>query len=105
MVVMEVRKVDGTRYPPASIHSLLCGLQRYMRRTNDSFVNIFDKNDVRFRGLRGTMETVFQSLRQEGIGAEVQHIELMKRRIVCGHLEYLETDPQKVSFEVFFLEW
>ena len=71
---MEVRKVDGTRYPPASIHLLLCGLQRYMCRTNDSFVTIFDKNDVRFRGLHGTMEAVFQSLHQEGIRAEVQLI-------------------------------
>ena len=50
LFLMEVRKVDGTRYPPASIHLLLCGLQRYMRRTSDSLVNICDKNDVRFQG-------------------------------------------------------
>ena len=31
LFVMEVRKVDGSRYPPTSIHLILCGLQRYMR--------------------------------------------------------------------------
>ena len=48
LFVMEVRKGDGTRYPPSSIHLILCGLQRYMRRNNASPVNIFDKQDVHF---------------------------------------------------------
>ena len=56
LFVLEVRKSDGTQYPPQSI---LCGLQRYMRRNNAHPVSIFDKSDVLFRGLRGTMESLY----------------------------------------------
>ncbi len=44
-----------------------------MRRNNASPVNVFDKHDVRFRGLRGTMESVYQTLHQKGVGVEVRH--------------------------------
>ena len=46
--VMEVLKVDGSRYPPSSIHLILCALQCYMHRNNYSPVNVFDKQDVCF---------------------------------------------------------
>ena len=58
LFMMEVRKVDGSRYPPLLLHLILCGLQRYMRQNNDSPVNVFNKQDVRSRGLRGTIESV-----------------------------------------------
>ena len=48
LFVMEVRKLDGSPYPPSTIHLILCGLQRFMRRSNVSPVNIFNKHDVRF---------------------------------------------------------
>ena len=65
LFVMEVRKVDGSCYPPLLIHLILCGLQCYMRRNNDLSVNVFDKQDLCFRGLRGTVESVYQSLHKE----------------------------------------
>ena len=47
---------------------LLCGLQQIMRK------DIFDKKDVyRFRNFHGTMESVFQSLHSEGVGAVRKH--------------------------------
>ena len=76
LFVLEVRKSDGSKYSPQSIHLILCGLQRYMRRTNATPVSLFDKHDVRFRRLRETMETVYQSLHNDGIGAEVRHAPL-----------------------------
>ena len=63
--MLEVRKSDGTQYPPQSIHLILCGLQRYIRRNNAH--PIFDKSDVLFRGLRGTMESMHQNV-------QVQHV-------------------------------
>ena len=50
-----------------------------MRRNNRCPFDIFDKKDVHFRGFHGTMESVFQSLHSEGIGAEVKHIPLITK--------------------------
>jgi len=49
LFTIEVRKKDSTKYPPASIHLLLCGLQHIMRHNNRQPFNIFDKRDVQFR--------------------------------------------------------
>ena len=45
------------KYPPATIHLILCGLQHIMRRNNSHPFDIFNKKDVRFRRFHGTMET------------------------------------------------
>ena len=57
-------KKDVTKYPPASIHLLLCGLQRIKHCKNRQPFDIFDKRDARFRDFHGTMESVFQSLHE-----------------------------------------
>lgn len=77
LFTIETRKKDGSKYPPASVHLLLCGLQRIMRRNNHQPFDIFAKRDVQLRGLHGTMESVFQSLHSEGVGAEIKHIPLI----------------------------
>ena len=79
LFTIEVQKKDGSKYPPASIYLLLCGLQRVMRRNNRCPFDIFNKKDVRFRGFHGTMESVFQLLYSKGIGAEVKHISLITK--------------------------
>ena len=73
LFTIEVRRKDGSEYPPATIHMLLCGLQRIMRRESDRPFEIFAKDDVRFRNFRGTMESVFQQLHKKGVGAVVKH--------------------------------
>ena len=77
LFVMEVRKKDGTEYPPATIHLLLCGLQRIMRRQNSHPFDIFAKKDVRFRAFRGTMESVFHNLHCKGVGANSKHVQVI----------------------------
>ena len=77
-----------------------------MRRNNRCPFDIFDKKDVRFLGFHGTMESVFQSLHSEGIGAEVKHIPLITKeeeammweKGVLGDLT-----PQALVRSVFFL--
>ncbi len=106
LFVAEVRKVDGSRYPPKTIHSLLCGLQRHFRRSSSSRVSMFDKSDVRFRSLRNTMEVVFQSLHEEGIGVEVRHVSIIteeeeERLWQLGVLG--DTSPKTLVHSVFFL--
>ena len=46
LFIMEVCKKDGTEYPPAMIHLLLCSLQRIMRRQNSHHFDIFAKKDI-----------------------------------------------------------
>ena len=55
LFTIEVQKKDGSKYPPASIHLVLCGLQRIMCCNNHCPFDIFDKKDVCFRGFHGTM--------------------------------------------------
>ena len=106
LFVSEVRKSDGTKYPPQTIHLILCGLQRYMRRHNAAPVSIFDKTDVRFRGLQGTTESVYQTLHEEGLGVEVKHASV----ITADDEEKLwesktlgDYDPHVLLRTVFFL--
>ena len=73
LFTIEVRRKDGSEYPPATIHMLLCGLQHVMRCENKNPLDIFAKNDVRLRRFHGTMETVFQELHKKGVGAAVKH--------------------------------
>ena len=70
---IEVRRKDGSEYPPATIHMLLCGLQRIMQRESEQLFEIFAKGDVHFRNLHGTMESMFQQLHKKGVGAMVKH--------------------------------
>ena len=43
-----------------------------MCRNNRQLFDIFDKRDVWFRDFHGMMESVFQSLHNEGVGAEIK---------------------------------
>ena len=75
---IEVRKKDGERYPPATIHMLSCALQRIMRRCNKQPFDIFAKKDVRFRQFNGTMETV----------AKVTTVFALQEQLVCTNMEF-----------------
>jgi len=106
LFVIELRKKDGSKYPPASIHLILCGLQRIIRRNNSHPFDIFDKKDVCFRDFRGTMETTYQDLHKEGIGVEIKHapiisgdeeVILWERKILGCH------SPTALVRAVFFL--
>ena len=69
LFVLETRREDGKPYPPATIRSLLSGLNR-MLRANKAPFSILDKGDSRFRPLLNTMDTISSDLHREGIGAE-----------------------------------
>ena len=66
---IETRRKDGKLYPPATIRSLLSGLNRILR-ANKAHFSILDKGDSCFRPLLNTMDTISSDLHREGIGAE-----------------------------------
>ena len=69
--VMETRKNDGSPYPPASLRSLLCGLNRVLQRNKAPF-SVMDKTDHRFRDLQKTLDSLSSDLHRQGVGA-VKH--------------------------------
>ena len=71
--VTEVRKKDGTPYPPRSIHLILAALQRIMLENTPNAPKFFDRNNSSFRDLRRTCDSVYRKLRNDGVGTEVNH--------------------------------
>ena len=53
--VLETRKLDGSRYPPATKRSLVSGLNRELQRHSAPF-SVLDKGDYRFRALQCFIE-------------------------------------------------
>ena len=45
--VLEVRKQDGSEYPPRSLYYIVCGLLRFMRDENIHNMNFLDEKDHR----------------------------------------------------------
>ena len=66
--VMETRRTDGTQYPPATLRSLLSGVNRILQENKAPF-SILDKDDRRFKDLLKTMDTLCSDLHRQGIGA------------------------------------
>ena len=48
--LMETRKTDGSLYPPSSLRSLICGVNRILQ-SNQAPFSVVDKGDPRFRPL------------------------------------------------------
>ncbi len=74
--IVETRKTNGAQYPPATLHSLLCGVLRCMRESNPvGCPNFLDKKDTRFRPLQRTLDYYFNKLHSDGVGRKVKHAE------------------------------
>ena len=76
--VLETRKTDGTRYPPATLRSLVSGLNRELQRNNAPF-SVLDKSDARFRDLLHTLDTLTCKLHKEGLGAVKNSAKVISR--------------------------
>ena len=76
--VLEVRKEDGSAYPPASIRSILSGINRVLKDNGAPF-SIMNKEDPLFRELFLTLDSVTSGLHREGVGAT-------KKQCFCHHI-------------------
>ena len=105
LFTIELRKKDGSKYPPATTHLILCALQHVMRQTNRHLFDIFDKKDVCFRRSHGTMETTYQDLHKEGIGVEIKHASITseEEEVILWEQQILGCHPPKaLVMGVFF---
>jgi hypothetical protein len=63
--VLEVRKKDGTDYPPQTLHHLCSGLLRHLRQNGHPSLDIF--KDPFFAEFRSTLDAEMKRLQQLGI--------------------------------------
>ncbi len=79
--LVETRMVTGESYPPTTLHSIMSGLLRYMRTVNAGRCpNFFARNNADFVTLQNTMDSVFRTLRKEGIGSEKKQQSPFRRK-------------------------
>ena len=71
--VLEVRKKDGTEYPPQIVHHLCSGILRYIRQNGQPSLDIF--KDPLFTEFRSTLDAEMKRLQQLGIGSKKRQAE------------------------------
>ena len=65
--IMEIRRQDGTDYPPNSLTNIISGIQRQLRE-NGRNVNFFKKEDNEFLRLRQSLDSRMKELTAAGVG-------------------------------------
>ena len=98
--MLEIRKTDGSLYPPASLRSLICGLNRILQSNKAPF-SVVDKGDPQFRPLLKTLYSLSSELHRSGIGAtknsakiiELEHESLFWEKACweCQHQKFYNT--------------
>ena len=72
--ILEVRKTDGTEYPPQTLHHIVCELMRHNRRNGGKpDINVFQ--DRAFADFRKTLNAEMKRLKQTGLGSQAKQAE------------------------------
>ena len=77
--VAETRQKNGAKYPATTLYQLLCGVNRFMRSVDAHAPNVIDQKNPDFKELHCTMDSIFRSLRVEGVGVQVKHASVITR--------------------------
>ena len=105
--VLEARKTDGSLYPPATLRSLVSGLNRELQRNNAPF-SVLDKGDMKFRNLLKTLDSLSCELHKQGVGVvkhsakviDLEHEAIFWEKSLLGY-----STPKILQRTVFFLCW
>ena len=71
--VLEIRKKDGTPYPPESIYHIVCGIMRFVRLNGKPEVDFF--RDQAFAEFRTVLDAEMKRLKAAGIGSRAHKAE------------------------------
>ena len=66
-------------YPASTLYQLVCGINRFLRSVDARAPNLIDQNNADFKELHCTMDSVFRSLRVEGVGVQVSHASIVTK--------------------------
>ena len=72
--ILEVRKKDGSEFPPNTLHHLICGLVRYIRLHGKPQLDVFKDPD--FSGFRSSLDAEMKRLQTLGIGSKRRQAEI-----------------------------
>ena len=72
--VLEVRKKDGSLYPPNTLHHIIAGLLRHMRE-NGRNIDLF--NDPGFASFRASLDAEMKRISGAGIGSKKRQAEII----------------------------
>ncbi|XP_061176185.1 uncharacterized protein LOC133185143 [Saccostrea echinata] len=70
--VVEMRKKDGTEYPPKSIYLILCGLLRHLRDKGIYDKNFLNEKNTEFAGFRKIADAQMRNLIDKGLGCDIK---------------------------------
>ena len=73
--VLEVRKQNGTEYPPKTIYALICCFKRYFEKNGVHDINPLSVNDSRFGNFRVTLDAEMKRLHGLGLGTVTKRAE------------------------------
>ena len=68
-LVLEVRKNDGSMYPPQSLYALVCCFKRYYEANGVHNINQLDPSDAKFGSFRAVLDAEMKRLHSLGIGS------------------------------------
>lgn len=71
--ILEVRKEDGTDYPPRSLLSLVMGIQSYLRIETKQEIDFLNSKD--YLAFRQLLDAEMKRLSQKGLGSNVRKAE------------------------------
>ena len=103
-LVLEARKVDGSEYPPNTLHHIICGIMRHLRSTTMPGVDFF--KDAEFTSFRSSLDAEMKRLQSTGIGSTRKQAEpltveeeelLWEKGILGGH------SPQSLLRTMIFM--
>ena len=73
--IVEVRKRDGTVYPPNILHHIAWGLMRYLRWNGRPDINFF--KDPEFSNFRASLDAEMKQLQSQGEGSKMKQAEML----------------------------
>ena len=72
--VLEVRKKDGSLYPPNTLHHLTAGLLRHLRESGHN-IDLFE--DSKFTSIRAALDSEMKRISREGIGSKRRQADII----------------------------
>ena len=97
-------ELDGDKYLPSSIRSLLSGIGRELADNKVPY-NTLDGNDHRFQDLNCTLDTINSQLHHDGVGVSVKKAEVITKEVeqLCWDKGTLGiSSPTVLQHTIFF---
>ena len=103
LFILEARKLNGERYPPDTLHHIICGIFRFVRLNGNPEVDFF--KDKQFAQARSVLDSEMKRLKAHGIGSikrkaeplTVEEEEILWNKGILG-----DHSPQALLNTVFF---